>query len=319
LKKSLTALALAAATVLTTAGSATAAPSYDIVPGALPRGANVQIPHIEGHSVVDGSIRIKVAAARVDLLGKAGSNYVISTHNADYGDARVWKLQPDGSRSLLLRGRYADNVVLSDQGATLVSATNVGNRTTRLLAIDVASGDSAGSRKFHGYVSALDVDGPRVALGSWSQTRAFIWNFRAHTTRTLVDRVGYFADLSSDQFAFYTKDPYNGGCSVLTHVSRPADRIWRSCGERIEAMNPDGTRVAAIHILSDGMGPGRVVVHTATGGRLATYDVAGYFGLIRFEDKFDLLLDSTGKKYAAMVRCDLGGCERASNLRDAQF
>ncbi len=134
-----------------------------------------------------------------------------------------------------------------------------------------------------------------------------------------MDKLGYFADLSSDRFAFFTKEPNRGGCSVLTHISSPADRVWRSCHERIETTNADGSRIATVHILSDRMGPNRFIVRTATGGKLATYNTAGYFGLAQFEDKYDLLLDTTGQKNAATVRCDLGSCERASDLRDAEF
>ena len=134
MKKTLTTLAVAAATIITTAGAAAAAPVFDIKPAALSRGADVQIAHIEGHSVVDGSIRIEVPAARVALLGKTGSSYVIQTHNADYRNAQVWRMRPDGSRTRLLHGRNAENVVLSDTGATLVSATGVSGSRTQLLA-----------------------------------------------------------------------------------------------------------------------------------------------------------------------------------------
>ena len=319
MKKTLTTLAVAVATIITTAGAAAAAPVFDIKPAALTRGADVQIAHIEGHSVVDGSIRIEVPAARVTLLGKTGSSYVIQTHNADYRNAQVWKMRPDGSRTRLLHGRSAEDVVLSDKGATLVSATGASGGRTQLLAIDVASGDVSGARKLRGQVSVLDVGRWRVVVGSWSRPRTMIWNLKTQTARTVVHKVGYFADLSSDRFAFFTKDPYRDGCSVLTHISSPADRVWRSCHERIETTNADGTRIATVHILSDGIGPNRFIVRTATGGKLATYNTAGYFGLAQFEDGNDLLLDTTGKKKAATVRCDLSGCERASDLRDAEF
>ena len=106
---------------------------------------------------------------------------------------------------------------------------------------------------------------------------------------------------------------------MLTLVSSPADRVWRSCDERIETANADGSRIATVDILSDRIGPNRFIVRNAAGGKLATYNTAGSFGLAQFEDKYDLLLDTTGQRYAAIVRCDLGGCERASDLRDAEF
>ena len=319
MKKTLTTLAVAAATIVTTAGATAAAPVFDIRPAALPRGADVQIAHIEGHSVVDGSTRIVVPAARVTLLGKNGGSYVIQTRNAEYRNAQVWKIRSDGSRTRLLHGRNAEDVVLSDKGATLVSAIGLADRRTQFLAIDVASGDVSGARKLRGVVSVLDVGRWRVVVGSWSRPRTLIWNLKTQTARTVVDKVGYFADLSSDRFAFFSKDPYRDGCSVLTHISSPADRVWRSCDERIDTTNEDGSRIATVHILSDGLGPGRFNVRTATGRKLATYNTAGYFGRAQFEDRNDLLLDTTGRRYAATVRCDLSGCERASDLRDAEF
>ncbi len=322
MKKTLTTLAVAAATIITTAGAAgaaAAAPEFDIQPAALPRGADVHMAHVEGQFVVDGSIRIRIVAPRVTLLGKFGTSYVVHTQNADYLDTHVWKIRPDGSRTQLLEGPYVLSVELSDKGATLVSASSIMGRRTQVDAIDVASGRSLGVRTFLGHLAVLDVDGPRVAIGSWS-SGTLIWNLKTHTTSTLEDKLGYFADLSSDRFAFFTAEPSRGGCSVLTLISSPADRVWRSCDERIETANPDGSRIATvdIEVLPDRMGTNRVIVRNAAGGKLATYNTAGYFGLAQFEDKYDLLLDTNGQRYAAIVRCDLGGCERASDLRNAE-
>ncbi len=297
------------------AAQAARPPSYDLRPAALERGPDVRVAHVEDGTVVDGATRIPVAEPHVSLLGTFAASYIVQTRDSEYTRTRVWRLETDGSRTRLLKGRSAEAVELSDHGATLASATYLGKAGSRLLAIDVATGATLADRVFQGDPSVLDVAGSRVAIASWNKPRTRLWNTATGKVRILVKRPGSFADLSSNQFAYYTKDPYRGGCTVLAHVDDPTDRVWRSCRERIDTINPDGTRLATIHILADGIGPDQVILRRNTGARLATYNTSGWFGAVQFEDRLRLLLRTNGKKYAATVRCDTAGCERASRLR----
>ena len=61
------------------AAPASAVPTMTIKPTKLSRGADVAIPHLEGKTVVDGSVRIKVKAPTVRLVGKSGTAYVVGT------------------------------------------------------------------------------------------------------------------------------------------------------------------------------------------------------------------------------------------------
>jgi hypothetical protein len=133
---------------------------------------------------------------------------------------------------------------------------------------------------------------------------------------------GYIGDLSADVVGTFTKDPYEGGCSVVRRIST-GQRLWRSCTERVAAFNADATRIAAIAILSDGAGPGRVdarsITGTIVGTHLGRYQVkSGWIGEIRFETPTALLLDVNGARKAFTARCTGSTCERASDLRPAQ-
>jgi len=315
MRKTLGAVALAAATAFgsmaVTAAPASAAPTYDVKPGALPRGADVRIPHMEGKTIVDGSTRITVNAAYVGLIGKAPGGYVVGTNDADHESPRIWRYATDGTRKLLVSGFQDYATRLSDDGSRLAVVRS--GQVSRVILIATKGGARVGARDFKGYVDALDVAGDRVLVSGWSRgTR--IWNAATQATRLVTKRPGYAADLSHGLFASYTKDPYNGGCSVLASVGSPDTRIWTTCNQRIVAFNPDATRVATIHILSDGLGPREVQVHRTTGARLAAYTIDGWFGQVEFESRYDLLLGASGQTWTATVRCNLGGCVRASDV-----
>ena len=154
-------------------------------------------------------------------------------------------------------------------------------------------------------------------LGSWSPNRTFWWSYRSDSTRLVNHRVGYFADIRADRLASYTRDPYQGGCSVLTDLRATPHRLSSSCDERVTAVSPDGRRIATIHILSDGLGPNAIRVRRASGGAaLVTYQTPGWFGLIRWENDTSLLMDTYGRHQWATVRGELEHVERASRLFD---
>jgi hypothetical protein len=99
---------------------------------------------------------------------------------------------------------------------------------------------------------------------------------------------------------------------VLSRLSDPQDRLWKSCDERIESFSPDGRRMATVHILSDGIGPGAVAERELDGSLLGDY-TTGWFGRIGFESNTNLLLEVNGDTLAATVRCSEGSCENATD------
>ncbi len=310
-------LTAVAATVLTlllaAAAPAAAVPQTVLRPAELQRGPDISIPHLEGRTVVDGSIRIKVDAPRVRLLGRSGSDYVVGTSNAD-GTARfrVLRLTPSGARTVLLRGTPIWELLLSADGARIAFA-KAGRDNSRIRVFGATDGAKQADRTFRGSVSVLDFAERRMVLGGWGPNRTFWWNIRTDTTRRISARTGYAASIAADRVASFTKDPYRGGCSVLTTL-RGHERLWRSCTQRVATFAPRGTRMATIHILSDGLGPRDVLLRKPHGRVLAHYS-ARWFGALDWESDRRLLLDTNGAEKSATVRCEVADCERASDLR----
>jgi hypothetical protein len=295
------------------AGPAVAVPETVLRPAELQRGPDISIPHLEGRTVVDGDVRIKVDAPRVDLLGRSGTAYVVGTSNAD-GTARfrVLRLTPSGGRTVLLRRVPVWELVLSADG-TQIAFPKAGRDHSRIRVFDATDGEVQADRRFRGSVSVLDFAEQRMVLGGWGPSRTFWWNAHSNTTRRISGRTGYAASIGADRVASFTKDPYLGGCSVLTTL-RGRERLWRSCTQRVATFAPRGTRMATVHILSDGLGPRDVLLRKPHGRVLAHY-TARWFGALDWESDRKLLLDTNGARKSATVRCVVADCERASDLR----
>ena len=113
--------------------------------------------------------------------------------------------------------------------------------------------------------------------------------------------------------ATYTKDPYDGGCSEVRTLITGA-QLWRSCTERVEAFNADGTRIATVGILVRRPRPRLGRRPGSTGHKFGGYKVKGWFGAIAFETPTAVLLEANGPRKAVTARCTDAGCERASAL-----
>lgn len=313
-------LAAVAATVtgllLAAAAPAAAVPVTVLRPADLPRGPDVTIPHLEGKTVVDGSVRVPIRAGQVLLLGTSGPDYVVGTSDANGdGHFRTFRVSSTGERTPLLRGIPVFEMVLSRDGAQIGLASGSTADHTRLRVWSAADGHRQALRRFVGSVSILDFDARRMVLGGWGPNRTFWWNTRTDATRRIVDRPGYNADIRADRLAVYTKDPYRGGCSVVSRLSAPHRSLWRSCRERVHLFGPGGSRLVSIPILTDGLGPRDVFLRRTGGGLVAHYRTAGWFGTLAWESASALLLDTNGTVKSATVRCVVADCERASRLR----
>ena len=304
------------ALLLVAAAPASAVPVTVLKPADLPRGPDVAIPHLEGKTVVDGSVRVRIRAGQVVLLGTSGPDYVVATSDANGdGHFRTFRVTSSGERTPLLRGIPVFDMVLSRDGTRIGLASGSTADHTRLRVWSAANGDRQAARRFPGSVSILDFDARRMVLGSFGPDRSYWWNSHTDATRRITDRAGYNADIRADRLAVYTKDPYRGGCSVVSRLSAPHSSLWKSCRDRVQVFAPSGGRLASIPILTDGLGP-RDVFLRSTGGRLhAHYRTAGWFGAIDWESARALLLDTNGTVKSATVRCVVRDCERASRLR----
>jgi len=313
----LTTIAASAAATLAllvgAAAPASAVPVTVLRPAQLERGPDVAIPHLEGHTVVDGDTRIRVRAGQVRLLGTSGNDYVVGTSNADgSGRYRVVRLTPSGDRTVVLRDVPIWELVLSGDG-TRIAYAQQSRPSTRIRVYDAAGGAVRADRRFRGVVSVLDFDEQRMVLGGWGPNRTFWWNAGSDATRRINGRTGYAADIGADRVASYTRDPYRGGCSVVTTLGS-RERLWGSCTQRVATFAPRGTRMATIHILTDGLGPRDVLLRKPRGTVLAHYS-AQWFGALDWESDRKLLLDTNGTEKSATVRCVVADCERASDLR----
>lgn len=305
----------AAAVAVTLAAAPSSAATQTLNPGTLPQGAPVAVPHLEGKTVVDGAVRVRVKAPVVRLLGKSGSAYVVTVVDTN-GRGQLLRVAADGTTTRLGKADVY-GARLSGDGQTVVTPTGpLARKKSAVLARSVATGEVLGKRKFRGYVNVLDAETDRVLLGGARKT--WLWTTSTDSVATVAQLYGYRGDISADVLAAYTKDPYEGGCSVVLRLST-GQQLWKSCTERVDSFNADASRMATIDILSDGLGPAYVAVRTGTGQKLAAYDVKGWFGEIGFETPTALLLDTNGKRKAATVRCTDTGCERASAVRDTDF
>lgn len=296
-------------------------PATELRPGALPRGANVAIPHVvtgaTHDTLVDGDLRIALPGRSTTLLGRSGAAYVVKV----FGDReRVLRVRRDGTLKTFIRGIDVENVTLSRDGGMLAAGTILSTTRSRVTLYDARTGEQLRRRVFAGQRNVLDASATRVLVGGFRPKRTEVWRLADDSVRTLRRGVGYRADLAVDRLASYTKDPYLGGCTVVTSISAPQTVLWRSCAERVESFSPTGARMATIPKLTDGIGAVEVQVRRVRGHETARYTTAGWFGLLAWEDGRHLLLDTTGRKQVATVRCDvatgaLADCERASALR----
>lgn len=303
------------AATLVAAAPATAKPALVLTPGGLPRGADVTVPHLEGKTVVDGSVRVKVKAPTVRLLGKSGAAYVVATGNAQGGHGRVFRVAADGTKTLLTRANVYQTS-LSGDGSRVVG-TKVGRALkTTVTSYDATTGAQVATRTFNDYTSVLDAQNEQVLLGTTRKT--LLWTTGTDSVEVVSGDTGYVGDISADLVGTFTKDPYDGGCTVVSRITT-GERLWRSCTEAVTAFSSDGSRVATVGILSDGPGPGRVDARTISGQHLGRYQVrSGWFGTIEFESPSALLLQVNGARKAFTARCAGTACERASDLRPAE-
>ena len=304
-----TATALAASVL---APAQAAAPTVELQPDKLTRGADIAVPHIEDGDFVDGARRIELPGTVARVIGRSGDSWLVGTNNVDRKrNRRVVRVAPDGSVTDVLRNVDPSTVILSADGSTLAWQRFV-NRGRKVItyAGSAADGTVLGSKGPARNVTLLDVDAERVVLSS--EGRTFTWTYGTGGTRTIVKKTGGMASLQHDLLMVYTKDPYLGGCTRLVELSRPRVKRFASCRERVGAISPDGTQMLTMHILTDGVGPGELKLRTIRGSKLATY-TTNWFAGWEWESPGTLLLDVNGKRRSATVRCTLGECESATD------
>ena len=305
-----TAIALGTALVALVAAPALAAPAptVHIKPAQLERGADSTVPRMAGdRTIVDGDTRIELDEPAY-LLGTSGDEYVVASY------PHVLRVGADGSTERVTRyGSAGDPQLTADGEEVLVSRIVRGRSVIRV--VDSTTGDEVSTGRFSGYVGVLDADAGRAVLTGTSPERTLWWNYRSGDTRTIVERGGGTADIGSDRLATLTGDPYEGGCTVVSRLSRPRVVLWRSCQDIPIAFSPSGRKMVTVDLLADGLGPGEVTARRTRGGReIATY-TSYFFGPITWETNQALLMEAHSRTRVAVVRCEAADCERASATR----
>jgi hypothetical protein len=303
--------AVTAGTALTLPAYA-AAPTVDLQPQRLARGADVAVPHIDDGDFVDGARRVELPGTVARVVGRSGADWLVGTSNVDRDrNRRVVRVAADGTVTDVLRGLDTSTVILSADGSTLAWQRYVAKgRRVITYAASAADGTVLGSKGPDRSFELLDVDSDHVLLSD--STRVMRWRFGTDRTRTVVRKHSYTASIEHDLLAVFTKDPYLGGCTRLVRLSDPTQEVWRSCRQAVVAFSPDGTQVLTYHILTDGLGPGELHLRETDGTRLATYTTSWFTGW-EWEAPGTLLLDVNGKRKAATVRCVLDVCENATD------
>jgi hypothetical protein len=311
--------AIATATSLATALVApvhAAAPTVELQPHQLPRGADIAVPHIEdgqwGHVFVDGARRIELPGRVARVIGRSGDSWLVGTNNIDRKrNRRVVRVAADGSVTDVLRNVDPSTVILSADGSTLAWQRFVDQgRKVVTYAGSAADGAVLGTRGPARNITLLDVDATRVVLAGGR--RVFQWKPASGNTRTIVKKLSGLASVEHDLLSIYTKDPYLGGCTELVRLSAPRMKVWKSCRDRVAAISPDGEQMLTFHILTDGLGPREITLREIDGTRLATYRTS-WFSDWAWESPGTLLLDVNGRTKASTVRCAIDACENATD------
>jgi hypothetical protein len=293
-----------------------AAPTVELQPQQLTRGADIAVPHIEdgrwGDVFVDGARRVELPGRVARVIGPSGGGWLVGTNNVEVKrNQRVVRVNADGTVTDVLRQVDPSSVVLSEDGSALLAVVRPRRSAATVKVWGALLGTESAERTFRGYPEIVAADGAKVLLRT--TTRTFWWNWaRNEVRRPLTTRLTGLASVEHDLLSIYTKDPYLGGCMKLVRLSKPRVKVWKSCRDRVAAISPDGAEMLTFDILTDGLGPNEIRLREVDGTRLATY-TTNWFGDWGWESPGTVLLDVNGKRKSATVRCTLGACENATD------
>ena len=308
-------LALAAPLLISGAASAQAPSPLEIKPGKLARGADISVPHLDGTTIVDGAIRIKLDVKRVLLYGKWNNAYIAALGNAQWGNVRLARVAKNGAVKVLREGIDPFNAVLDAEADQVAYSFGDATQVPTLEVYDLGLKDEVAVRGFSSLPTLLEFDeGLAVASFADVKVRTFTWDTVADHVVFVNKKQGNYASKAHDLLGYFSADPFDGGCQVLARLSDPTDRLWTNCDERIEAVSTDGKRVATVALLSDGLGPTDIGLRSVKGKLLAHYTINGWFGEVSFETPKALLMRANGKTQSAVVRCVVTVCDRATDL-----
>lgn len=297
-----------------------AAPTTEIKPPTLEKGDPGYVPHVDGDGLLVGDSRYDFDGREVRFLGYAGkqlNHYVVGVYRGGKPKShRVIQVQPDDARRVVLRGVSVPDLVLSSDGEQLFrSIYRPREQRTVVRTWSTKTGKVIATPTFAGYADVLDAFDGTAVLGASMPDRTFSWKIGSGATTRIVDRNGYVADVRHNRLASIAGDIYAGGCSVVSTITKPRKRLWRSCHQAVVTFSPSGERLVTTHLLTDGLGSGELQLRESTGKHLRSFTTY-YFGQVWWEADEVLLMHAHGRKKSAWVRCEENGdCVRTSRLR----
>ncbi|WP_107704869.1 WD40 repeat domain-containing protein [Nocardioides allogilvus] len=293
---------------------ATASAPVELQPEDLSRGSDIAVAHIEDGDLVVGDRRVDVGGERAYLIGKAGRGHLVGTSDSDGGSLRIVRVKLDNTVTVIKRGVPFFEAKVSHNGRFFALAGRGTRRAVPVRVFSARSGKLKVEKDFPNYPTVLGMAGTRVLLTTWGGSSKGVrwWDTGNGAVTAVTRRPAGQVDIGNNLLASYTKDPYRDGCTIVSRLSDPTVRLWKSCTERVEDFSPDGERIATVHILSDGIGPSEVWEREVDGSLLGEYST-NWFGRIGFEDATDLLLEVNGDTRSSTVRCSEGDCENATD------
>ena len=308
-----TALLALAAPLLVTAPSDAAPADVAIKPGALKRGPDVAGSHLDGKTIHDGDVSVTINAPNVMLYGKWNDFYIVARGNQQWGKVKLLQVSATGTTPKLAEFIDPFNTQLDADGGQVAYSYGDSTDKPTIAVYDLLQEHEVSINTFTSLPRLLDYDEGLVVAAFWEfKVKTLTWDTVADHIEKVNSKRANYASKAHDLLGFFNKAPDAGGCQVLTHLSDPTDVIWTNCDERIEAVSPDGKRVATIPLLTDGLGAADVMVRKVGGTPVVHYTINGFFGRIWWETGTKLLMDSNGATKAALVRCKVAVCDRAS-------
>lgn len=295
------------------APAAASAPGLE--PGALPRGADLARPYIEGVTIVDGARVVVVPRERPELVATARGGYVVRDRR--FADAVF--LDHDGTKRRL--PGVDEDTLVSPDGRLYATAGLAGDGVTVVAVRRIKDGKRLASRVFRSWIDEnvgrfarpIDLSGRRMLIGG-DGGRAMMWDWKRDTLRTVIDDKWHLeiGSLDDDIAAGWTAPGER--CTFVARLSTPRRRMWKSCEERVVALSPDGRRMVTTDRRVDpSFGSVRLMVlRTVTGRELGRW-TAERFRDILFESDTAISFRVEGRTSTAMVRCSAKRCEAASD------
>lgn len=286
-------------------------------PAALPRGADLSRPYVEGTTIVDGARVVDVPGARgLEILDVARTGWWVSRRRDVVSLAFV---AHDGTQSRL-PGADEDTVFSAD-GRFYTEALLLSDGETQVGVHRLSDGKRLAKRVFRSWVDdnvgrfarPVDLEGDRMLIGG-SGGRVMVWDWRRDVLRTVKDDRWHLqaGSLRRDVAAGFTAPGER--CTFVARLSRPGRELWRSCSQRVLSFSPDGRRMVTIDRRVD---PSfqkvrEIVLRTVTGRTLGRWAAASFTD-IAWESEKKISFRVEGASQTAMVRCSASQCATASD------